>query len=149
MSTRRSTLRAAFGAALGLEKFRTRLPWRVAFAGLAGVGIGVVTGHIFNKIVKGSDYIAGVSGRKAGPFDILFGFDGYPDWLAGIGARIAYLGAASAGMFLVGAIAAAIWSVVKESDPLSSARRATGLFALLMFGLTLVGDAASQSQKES
>jgi hypothetical protein len=148
VSPRGILVAAAFGAALGLEKFRTRLPWRVAFAGLAGVGFGVVTGHVFNKIVKGSDYIAGVSGRKAGPFDIVFGFDGYPDWLAGIGARVAYLGAASAGMFLVGAIAAAIWSFVKESDPLSSARRATGLFALLMFGFTLVGDAASQSQKD-
>jgi hypothetical protein len=129
---------------------RRRAWYRFAPELLVGVG-GLVLGTMFERAANGTADVAGIAGREHGPLWAVIHLSAWRLWLGAIIGRFAYLGAASAGLTIIGLVVAAKWIRPGRSDvanSLTASRRAVAVFASLAVIVTLVADAASVASSQ-
>jgi hypothetical protein len=108
---------------------------------LAAALLGILVGNV----VKGTSETAGLSGESRGLVWALFHVSGWRMLFGGIFGRVAYIGAASLGLTLVGTGVAGSWALARAAsdEPLRRSRRGVGLFAALVVVATLVANAVA------
>ena len=132
--------------ALAVIAFDHHLPWhRLAPELVLGAG-GLLLGTAFERAVNGTSEVAGIAERQHGPLWALTHFSAWRLWLgAGLG-HLAYLGAASAGLTIIGLVVCAKWFggfARAPVDPLTQSRRAVAVFASLALVVTFLADSLS------
>ena len=132
--------------AVAVIVFDRRLPWyRLAPELVLGAG-GLLLGTAFERAVNGTADVAGIAGRDHGPLWALTHVSAWRLWLGVSLGHVAYLGAASAGLTIIGVVVCAKWFgpfARTASDPLAQSRRALAVFATIALGVTLVADSLS------
>ena len=146
ISPRGAIVTGATLVALAVIVFDHRLPWHRLVPEVVLAAGGLLAGTAFERAVNGTSEVAGIAGRQHGP---LWALTHVSTWKLGLGAgfgHAAYLGAASAGLTIIGVAVGAKWLrrfTRVSSDPLTQRRRAVAVFATLALAVTFVGDVLS------
>jgi len=139
ISPRGILVAGAFGLALLVVRPRSRERVAALLAITVAMGACVAVGFVFNEKLRGGEKVPGVqSVSTMPPFGRL---STWRDLVAGVGARLGYLGAASLGLALIGFCVAAVWALehpnAKEPKD-GQARAVVGVFASVSVVTTLV-----------
>jgi hypothetical protein len=111
--------------------------------GAAVIAVGLGLGQLFETAVKGTGTVAGVSNRRVG-LQTLFDPSIWHRWLAATLGGFSYIGAASAGITVIGLAVAVGWSFSRRpvaGDPARRVHRCVGAFAFAAPVVTLVASA--------